>query len=256
MSLDRPRNIGLDVKRVAVIGGTGFIGYHIVNDLILHNYDVTVVTRNPPSNIPAEWKGHVIFSKLDAQKATNEEFKTALMGHQGLVFAAGGDPGDKEFREKNVDVVKRIIIGARQAGCDRAVILGSYFTYFTGKEEFKFGQDLRRKHSYVDSRIEQARIAREFGGSDVAVSVIEIPWVFGATPGRTSLWKSLVNWTHSRLPLFAPDGGTAAVSVETVARVAATALQTRSNKNIPVAEGNFTWSEFHFHFAALAEVNE
>lgn len=122
------------------------------------------------------------------------------------------------------------------------MILGSYFTCFTS-QEFKFGRDLRTKHTYVDSRIEQAKLAREAGGDGFAVSVIEIPWVFGVTPGRTSLWIKLIKWANSRAPLFAPDGGTSAVSVETVARVTVAALQARSSKNIPVAEGNFTWAE-------------
>ena len=230
--------IDLDRKKIAVIGGTGFIGYHVVNDLLQHHYNVTIITRNPPREQPAEWKGRVSFSKLDIQKANADECQAVLMGHQGLVFASGGDPGDKAFWEKNVTAVKQVISGARKAGCDRAVLLGSYFTYFKNTD-----LALADKHTYVNSRIEQAKVARKAGGSDVSVAMLEIPWVFGVTPGRPSMWKDLIKWLNSRFPLFAPDGGTAAVSVETVARVTVAALEKRSNKNIPVAEGNYTWSE-------------
>lgn len=100
MSLNRPHLDGSNLKKIAVIGGTGFIGYHIVKDLLQHNCKVTVVTRNLPRDMPVEWKGNVTFAKLDAQKAAAEEFKTILTGHQGLVYAAGGIPGIKNLEKK------------------------------------------------------------------------------------------------------------------------------------------------------------
>jgi len=243
MASPRHESKSSDLKKVAVIGGTGFIGYHIVNDLLRQGCSVTVVTRNPPEEAPAEWKKNVTFAKINAQKAKPEEFKAVFTDHQGFVYAAGGDPGDEEFHEKNVDAVERIMQGAREAGCDRAVILGSYYTYFACNEECKFGGELRQSHTYVASRIAQAAAARKIGGDAITVAVIEIPWVFGVTPGRVSLWKKLIDWANSSKPLLAPAGGTAAVSVETVAGVAVAALRARSNKNIPVAEGNFTWQQ-------------
>ena len=120
---------------------------------------------------------------------------------------------------------------ARDVGCTRAVVLGSYYTFVHRQRP---GLRLADRHPYVASRVEQAAAARQAAGDRLPVAVLEIPFVFGSVPGRRTLWAPLVPWLRSRYPLFAAPGGTAAVPVRAVAQATAGALETAAGDDYPL----------------------
>jgi len=77
---------------------------------------------------------------------------------------------------------------------------------------------LSERHPYIASRVNQAIEARDAAGPDCSVAVLEIPYVFGATPNRASQFAYMRPWLsgNSRLPLMAPPGGTAVVSAAAI----------------------------------------
>ncbi|WP_035851408.1 NAD-dependent epimerase/dehydratase family protein [Kitasatospora azatica] len=234
--------------RVLVVGGTGFIGHHVVDRLTDGGHQATVLARSPRPGLD------LVLG--DAQRLTEDEWARLLDGHQGVVFAAGADdrtvprrPAEAYFTEANVEPVRRLLSAARRVGVEQAVLHGSYFTAIhRQRPELR----LTDRHPYVRSRMLQAEAARKAAGDALPVAVLEIPFVFGATPGRRPLWAPAVPWLASRAPLLAPPGGTAAVTVRSVATATVDALERGLGTDLPVADGNMTWRQLLIRFAAAA----
>ena len=226
--------------KVLVVGASGFIGQRIVERLRQGGHAITAVARSSSDGIDCA---------VDATIASEAELRELLAGHDAVVFAAGVDPRDVPrrpaypvFHRGNVAPVVKLLDAARATGATRAVVLGSYFTHFARQHP---EWDLAITHPYIRSRIEQARAAREAAGPNLPVTVLELPFVLGRTGNRLPTWAPPVaKWIRSRLPLFAPEGGSAVTTVSRVADTAVKALEQASDTNIPVVDDNLTWTDF------------
>lgn len=262
--------------RVVVVGGSGFLGQHIVNALAERGYEPVVLARRRPVVTGAaaeraslvadaqamsvdEWTRVLTApgseadenadADADANANANADTKT-----EAVVFAAGTDgsltppaPAKEFFTRGNVDPVRRMVEAARAAGCRQVVLCGSYFVTMARQHpELRLAED----HPYIESRCAQAAAALEAAGPELGVAVLEIPYVLGKTEGRKAALAPLAPWLRSRWPLFAPPGGTAVVTVNQVAQAVCEAVARRATGRFPVAEANLTWKEL---FARLAQ---
>ncbi|MGC4813177.1 NAD-dependent epimerase/dehydratase family protein [Micromonospora sp. DT228] len=225
--------------RILVVGGSGLIGAHVVDVLRERGHATTTVARTAQPGVD-----HL----LDAGSASIEDLRPLLAGHDGVVYATRTDeqrplpkPIYPEFRRDNVEPVVRLCAAARQEGLTRAVVMGSYYTYF---DRLHPQWRLAERHTYIRCRVEQAREGRAAAGPDLPVAVLELPFVFGRAGDRLPNWAGpLDRWARSRTPLVVPSGGSAAVAVRSVAEVAADALEQASGADIPVADENLTWDD-------------
>jgi uncharacterized protein YbjT (DUF2867 family) len=98
------------------------------------------------------------------------------------------------------------------------VILGSYFSTF---DRLNPGWGLTARHPYIRARADQAAQAGAVSAAGT-LSVLEIPFVFGAIPGIEPMWKSVFFDRLRRGPVGATlAGGSAAVTRTDVALAAA-----------------------------------
>lgn len=226
--------------KVLVVGASGFIGQRVVERLRQGGHIITAVARSRSDGIDCT---------VDVTIASKAELRELLAGHDGAVFAAGVDPRSVPrrpaypvFHRGNVAPVVKLLGAARATGATRAIVLGSYFTHFARQHP---EWDLAVTHPYIRSRIEQTRAAREAAGPNLPVTVLELPFVFGRTGDRLPNWSPPVaKWVRSRLPLFAPVGGSAVTTVSRVADTAVEALEQALDTNIPVVDENLTWADF------------
>ncbi|WP_433133736.1 NAD-dependent epimerase/dehydratase family protein [Micromonospora sp. CA-240977] len=225
--------------RILVVGGSGLIGAHVVDVLRERGHATTTVARTAQPGVD---------HRLDVGSTSIDELRQLLAGHDGVVYATRTDeqrplpkPIYPEFRNANVEPVVRLCTAARLEGLTRAVVMGSYYTYF---DRLHPQWRLAERHTYIRCRIEQAREGRAAAGADLPVAVLELPFVFGRAGDRLPNWAGpLDRWARSRTPLAAPTGGSAAASARSVAEVAADALEQASGANIPVADENLTWPD-------------
>ncbi|WP_326566322.1 NAD(P)H-binding protein [Amycolatopsis rhabdoformis] len=225
--------------KILVVGGSGLLGYHVLEQLRLRGHEATTVARTPREGVDRV---------VDVTVASEDDLRELLAGHDGVVFAGGSDdrkvdkgPVAPRLHEGNVAPVVALLKAAREVGCTRAAVLASYYTYFD-RVHPEWG--LAAQHPYVRSRIEQARVARETAGPDLPVAVIEVPYVFGVAPGRVPQWSvPVVKWVRSSAPLFAPRGGSAATSARGVGIATVDALEDASGADIPVVEENLRWAD-------------
>ncbi len=186
----------------------------------------------------------------DLNATSDDALREMLQGMDGLIFAAGLDdrvvpkaPAYPKFYDANVAATRRLIRLGKEAGIRKTVIFSSYFVACHRRwPELR----LPEHHPYIRSRVEQIREALEEAGSDVAVSFLMLPYIFGSLPGKTPLWKPLIGYLNSNLPwAFYPAGGSAMVTAEEVGRAAVRALEAgKSGEEWPIASDNLTWVEF------------
>ena len=236
------------VLRVVVVGGSGFLGQHIVAELGRRGHEAVTLARHPVPGRP------VIVGDVQALGA--DELKPLLAGRDAVVFAAGADashvphgPAAEFFHQGNVEPVRRLLAAARAAGCGRAVVCGSYFATIARQcPELRLAEG----HPYIASRVRQGKVALSAAGPGMSVAVLELPFVFGAADGRQAPMAPMVPWLRSRRPLFAPPGGTAVAPVSAVAQAVCGALERESTGCFPVAEENLTWAALFARLAVIA----
>ncbi len=232
----------------------GYIGWHVVDALLRDGHQVSVVGRSPNPNLPVD----VVFHQADASDMVSADWDPILDGHDALVFAAGVDsraqaprPSVAYFYRHNVEAVSRLMDAARRVGIRSAVIHGSYnVTLNRQRPELR----LAERHPYIASRVDQAVEARKAAGPGCSVAVLEIPYVFGSTPGRPSQFAYMVPWFSggTRVPLMAPPGGTALVTAAAIGTATCTAITSRLNGDYPVAQANLSWFELVSRLARAA----
>lgn len=238
--------------RVFMIGGTGFLGWHTLRELVSRGHKVATLALPP---LPAEGimpKGTEV--RLgNAFTMGDTELLGLLDGCEGFMYAAGLDdrvilpkPAYPKFREANVDQCLRLLGLARKAGARRAVVYGSYFTYFDREwPELR----LSERHCYIRSRKEQREAVLAESRDGFETMVLELPYIFGTMPGRKPLWTFLLDILKDEFggTVFYPKrrGGTAMVTVTQVARAAAGALERgRGGRSYPIGGENMAWAEF------------
>lgn len=95
---------------------------------------------------------------------------------------------------------------------------------------------------YIRSRVEQTGAAIAAGGDEMNISVVERPYIFGSLPGKTPLWKPLISYILSGLPLFYPAGGTTCVTVHQVGQANSRGGCEGGNwQMLPIGGKNLTW---------------
>ena len=123
----------------------------------------------------------------DVGNLDDQESGALLSGFEAVVFAAGADdrtapqsPAANFFYEANVRSSVRMTAAAMRAGVQRFVLLGSYFTHFDREwPEMK----LAEHHPYINSRKQQLELATIVAGTDMALVVLELPYISSSMPG-------------------------------------------------------------------------
>ena len=244
-------------KKVLIIGGTGFLGYHAGLELLRRGYNVTALAL--PDIELKEWFPEqipVIYS--DVFSIGDDELNKHLDGFDSLVYAIGPDdrslpdaPADEFFNEKLVNPSARIFETARKAGIKRAVLLGSYFGYFHRKWPHL---QLDRKHPYIRARIRQAEAVLQASGTEMETMILELPYIFGTMPERKPLWKeAFLDRLLIMNPVLYPDGGSSMICVENVAEAIAGAItHGKAGARYPVGDLDIRWKEmFSIMFNAI-----
>jgi dihydroflavonol-4-reductase len=234
---------------VFMVGGTGLLGAAGAAELIRRGHHVRTIALPPAppgSLLPAQME--LTFGNIET--LGDDAILEQMAGCDALVFAAGVDeriegppPIYDLFCRHNIRPLERLLRLAKASGIRKAVVLGSYFTYFARLwPELK----LAEHHPYIRSRIDQAAMALGCSDADFAVCILELPYIFGAQPGRRPVWVFLVEQLLGMPgPLaFYPRGGTAMVTVRQVGQFIAGAVESgQGGRQYPVGWFNLSWKQ-------------
>lgn len=142
--------------KIGVIGGSGFIGSHVVDKLLEHNHQVTVFDIMKPHRDDV---GHIYIDITDLSKTT-----IALTGSYDAVYilAAMADVNDVyhnpvEAGEVNIMAVANVLEAARRNNIGRVILASTVWVYEMAEEE-RVNEDTplvlsRTKHVYTASKV-------------------------------------------------------------------------------------------------------
>ena len=233
---------------ILMIGGTGLLGSQAARELISRGHSVHSIAL-PPLPEGALLPTEMTLTLKNSNDMTDDELRAAFAGIDGFIFAAGVDervegpsPIYDFFKKYNITPLERMLRLAKESGVKHAVIAGSYFSYFAKKWP---QMELTRWHPYIRSRIDQEDMALSFADETFAVSVLELPYIFGAQKGRKPVWVFLVEMLlKMKGAVLYPRGGTTMVTVRQVGQAFAGALERGAGANAyPIGWFNLTWRE-------------
>ena len=234
--------------KVFMIGGTGLLGSEAARVLIEHGHEVTSIALPPVPEgamLPPEMK--IEFGNY--LEMSDDELRRFLTGCDGFVFAAGVDervegpaPIYDLYDKYNIAPVRRLLALCKECGVKHASICGSYFSYFA---KTKPELELTKWHPYIRSRIDQEEAALSFADDSFSVAVLELPYIFGAQPGRRPVWMFLAEQiSSSKGATMYPSGGSAMVTVRQVGEAIAGSLErTEGGKCWPIGWENMSWND-------------
>ncbi|MCP4808086.1 MAG: NAD(P)-dependent oxidoreductase [Proteobacteria bacterium] len=127
----QPRHGDLSGQRIAVTGATGFLGTHIVEELVERGADVVGVVRTPEKGAWMEPWG-VELRRADLFEA--EALREAVRGCDAVVANAalsvrGVDPPWEDYERANVGGCLNQLVAAAEAGVQRVVLISTVGVY-------------------------------------------------------------------------------------------------------------------------------
>jgi nucleoside-diphosphate-sugar epimerase len=230
-------------KKVLIIGGQGFIGFHIVRGLHTHNYQVTIGSRSKTTS-----NSSTPIIQIDLHEMSDNDIKTIISDFDFIIFAGGADdrnfpnkPAENYFYTENVVPCIRLATICKDLEVQKLIILGSYFTYF---HRLRPEWQLAEKHPYIKSRVLQHAKTVLTAKEKTIIVTLEIPYVFGATPNKIPLWRPLINYIKNWPIVFYTKGGTNIMSVTQVAKATIGVIKhVNINQQIVIGNENVTWKQ-------------
>ncbi len=237
-------NPKLDIKKVFICGGTGFLGFYSAKEFLRQGVEVSVLALPNEITLSQSWwpsEIKVNYGKLFDFKndnatdlLTKDQLVEYFKGNDVLVYAVGPDDrmhttpgvsGYDFFHKYLVDKVIPVFEAAKEAGVKKAVLLNSYFAYFNRIWPEKHLAD---RHPYIKVRCEQGDALIKVGGGrangGMDVVVLELPYIFGNMPEREPLWKEIFLDRFAKMPaVMFPKGGTAMIHVQGIAEAVVSA---------------------------------
>ena len=200
-------SISLENKLVVLIGGNGFVGRHLAQDLLQRGARVRIAARNPEKALsvkPLANLGQMQFARCNVRNA--QSVRAAVAGADAVVYLVG--TFGKDARLLHADAARVAAEAAAAGGASAFVYLSS------------LAADAESDGVYASTKAlgEQAVLAAFPKATILRPSVI-----FGQDDQFVQMFAGLVSMMPA-LPVFGPDARLQPVWVDDVAAAAANAL--------------------------------
>lgn len=214
--------------KVLVTGGTGFLGKHVVRELISQDHSVRVIARGSSSSLPAG------VELMRGDLRDRDTVRRALAGADGLYHLAGFvsfDPKDgRAMYELHVECTRHLLNEAADAGIRRIVLASTSGAIAVSKEE-RIGTEaddypiaVVGRWPYYLSKIYQEKLALGFCRDRSIPLIVLNPSLFlGPGDDRLSSTWIVSKFLNQDVPAM-PSGGFSFVDVRDAADAFVAAL--------------------------------
>jgi uncharacterized protein YbjT (DUF2867 family) len=201
----------MEIRNVCVLGGSGFVGRHIVHMLGERGYGIRVLTRRFDS------AKHILVLPGVTLAATDVhdegELRQQFAGMDAVINLVGilheNRPGD--FQRVHVELPRKVVSACRAAGVRRLLHMSA------------LGGDPEGLSEYQRSKGRGERLALEAEGEDLRVTVFRPSVIFGPQDTFLNMFARLLRWIPV-FPLGSPDARLQTIYVDDVARAYAVSL--------------------------------
>ncbi len=156
-------------QRICVIGGTGFVGTHLVHRLAALGHSVTLTTRRPERH--REFRLHDSVRVVKINPYDSVALQTLLTGHDCVINLAGilNETGNSSFQTVHAELPRIIVKAMRESGVSRLLHMSalnanvneSHSRYLKSKGQ---GEDLVQQQAGL--RVTSFRPSVIFGPGD------------------------------------------------------------------------------------------
>lgn len=230
-------------KKIVILGGTGFLGYHTALLALKRGYEVSSISLDD-INLDNWYPQEIKTTFLDVFETSEEELVEAMKGNDYMIYSIGPDdrvsppaPSYDFFHERLVNHCAKAFRAAEKAGIKKSVLFNSYFAYFDRRDvEVHY----KEKHPYIRCRVEQADLLLK-QRKNMEVVILELPYIFGSMPERLPLWKEvfLDRYVNGWKVIFFPKGKTTMISVDHIAEAALGAIEYgKDGERYPIGDEN------------------
>jgi nucleoside-diphosphate-sugar epimerase len=149
------------MKRAVVSGATGFIGYHLLNELLKHNVEVTALCLpGDPSIARLPGGVDIVYCGMDDYPTLASVYTGGapdVFYHLAWEGATGQGRADETLQTKNAARTLEAIKAAKELGCAQFVAAGTVYENFC--EQISAANAFRNASYYILSK----RYARDMG---------------------------------------------------------------------------------------------
>lgn len=190
--------------RVAILGGSGLLGGHLIEQGLSRGHELIVISRKFPQRSAAQ----VYHDRLTLKALDATELKASdLDGVELLVNAAAivSSSSDESIIEKNLELVKTIFLAAREAKVRKLVHVSSVSTMANGTQDLVSEKDHGKFRDTVYARSKylcDQWLAETFQDSDLLT--IHPCYMLGKWDAKPSSGAILLALQLRRLPGFWP----------------------------------------------------
>lgn len=235
------------MKKLIILGGTGFLGYTTALLALKKGYEVASVSLDD-IDLNGWYPKEIKTTFMDVFSEKEENLEKVMEGYDYMLYAIGPDdretpkaPSYQFFHDRLVDACAKCFRAAEKAGVKKAVVFNSYFAYFDRRYP---EMNLAEKHPYIKCRVEQAALLNS-QKKNMEVVVLELPYIFGSMPERTPLWKGvfLDRFAYGMKTIFFPYGGTTMTAVSHIGEAAMGAFEHgKDGERYPIGDENHTFN--------------
>lgn len=204
--------------KICVLGGTGFVGFHLVHNLAEAGHSLRVLTRRRERH-----RELLVLPTVDLVQADIHDAQTLVDQFEGcdvVINLVGvlneGKRGGDSFHDAHVALVQNIVAACRANGVGRLLHMSA------------LNADARQGRSaYLRSKGEGEDIAHHGADKGIRVTSFRPSIIFGPGDHFFNRFAALLKWVPLALPLACPGSRYAPVFVEDVVKAFCRALDHR-----------------------------
>jgi dihydroflavonol-4-reductase len=245
--------------RLALTGGSGFLGAHLLPLLVGDGHEVRTLARGPAAGLPS----NIEVVRGDVLEA--ESCRRLVEGCEALIHLAGlvsRDPGDgPQMYRLHVEGTRQILKAAAEARVQRVVLASTSGTIAVSKtdrvateaDDYPFA--VVGRWPYYLSKIYQERLALELSAElKLPLVILNPSLLLGPGDARFSSVGDVWKFMHREIPAM-PSGGLSFVDVRDVAEVFRAALTLgRAGERYLLGATNMPLREFLERLSRLTDV--
>ncbi|ACY15751.1 NAD-dependent epimerase/dehydratase family protein [Haliangium ochraceum] len=253
--------------RVLVTGGTGFLGEHLVQQLMGAEHQVVALarSRSPVLDALADEHGDERLRFVRGDVLSGDSLDEALSGCEAVFHLAGmvsREPGDaRAMMRLHIDGTRRVLERMHAAGVGRMILASTSGTVAVSKDEEILDEDAGYATEvvagwpYYASKIYQETLALS-RGPELGIEVVAINPSLLLGPGdrRMSSTTDVVRFLRGQVRVI-PEGGVNFVDVRDAAQAMVAALSAgRAGERYLLGGPNLTVAEFFGRLSRAAKL--
>lgn len=205
----------MDIRRICILGGSGFIGRHLVPKLSALGVETRVISRHPQRH--RELSLNPGCTVVKANIFDKQELLAVFEGCDGVVNLVGilNERRKNDFRRVHVELIDLVSSCARQSGVRRLLHMSALNANAGSGSSF-----------YLRTKGEGENRAHTGGKPDIAVTSFKPSVIFGPDDSFINRFAGLIK-IPGPLPLACPNARFAPVYVEDVCQAMANSLNNR-----------------------------